>query len=206
MLVKIKRYWIKTEDVSKVEWLFISILLTFCFFTMYYPDIMIILEEGLELLDCTFSGQFSDFYNYTPLHGNYRIVSVYGILPYIIFAVWGLPVWIINKIIPLDFFSVPVLLWFKLLLVVFLILTICAMIKIANELEFNKGYTRWMIYTFLTSFILVLPVFEIAQIDIICVAFITWGLFYYLRGNMKLFTLFFIVAIPLKLFAIFHQH
>lgn len=83
---------------SNFKWILIGIILCFCFFTMYYTDIMIIYEEGLDFLDCLFSGNLTDFYNYSYYNSSFKVVAVYDVLIYVIFAVWALPVWIIDKV------------------------------------------------------------------------------------------------------------
>lgn len=190
---------------SNYKWILIGIILCFCFCTMYYTDIMIIYEEGLDFLDCLFSGNLTDFYNYSYYNSSFKVVAVYDILIYIIFAVWALPVWIIDKVSGggINIFSIPCMLWFKSLLILFLAVVMRFMKKIAKVLEMQETNMEWMVYAFISSLLVILPVFELAQIDIICLAFMLSGIYFYMQKNMKMFLLFFAIAIPMKLFALF---
>lgn len=202
----IKEFWEKSEKPSKCEWLVLMFILGFCFFTMFYTDIIVTYEEGLHLLDCVVSGNLLDFYNYSYHNSTFGLAPGYDLIFYIIFAVWGLPVWIFYKLFyggEYDIFAVPVELWFKALLIVFLIIGIYFIKKIGESIGLEPGYAKWMIFAYLSSMLMVLPVFEVSQVDIISIAFILGGFYYYLEGNMKKFILYFAFAIPMKFFALF---
>lgn len=207
MINKWGKFWKDTEKPSKAEWIILVIILGFCFFTMYYTDIVIIYEEAFHLLDCIALGKFSEFYNYSYLNSSFDVVPVYDLLIYIIFAIWGLPVWVIHKLTGIEeyaLYAIPVELWFKALLIIFLIAGAYYIKKIGRSLEMEKGgYVQWMVFAYLSSMILVLPVFDVAQVDIISIFFILGGFYYYLEGDMKRFIAFFAIAIPMKLFALF---
>lgn len=142
MINKMGKFWKDTEKPSKAEWIILVIILGFCFFTMYYTDIVIIYEEAFHLLDCIALGKFSEFYNYSYLNSSFDVVPVYDLLIYIIFAIWGLPVWVIHKLTGIEeyaLYAIPVELWFKALLIIFLIAGAYYINKIGRSLEMEKG-------------------------------------------------------------------
>lgn len=200
---KLRDFWIDTQRVYKFEWILLTTILCVYFFTMYYGDLSTTYDHGIIFLDSLFSGELTLFYENAYKFSIISCPAYYDILIYIIFAVWALPVWLINKIIPIDFFSIPCLLWFKLLIILFLIMSLNLIMKIGKEMQISTKTAVWLPYVYLTSLFVVLPVFEIGQYDIICTFFILLGVYYYIKSNEKLFLAAFIIAIPLKLFALF---
>ena len=91
------------------------VALLVCFFTMYYADITVTSRFSLIFLDSLFDGSPLSFYSNALASGIAPEGAVYDIGMYIIFAVWNLPVWILQKTARLNAMSVGALLWVKLL-------------------------------------------------------------------------------------------
>ncbi len=187
---------------GKLEYVLIGIMLTVSFFCMYYSDITTTYEHGLELLESIFNNNFLGFYDYAAINSISGDKALYELPLYIIFAIWGLPVYILNKVFGCSIFCVGVKLWFKLLPASCVFICTNVFGKIANVLELNEERTKWLQITFLSSLFVIIPVFQIAQYDSICLVFILLGVLFYLRSKYKYFLIFFAIASPLKLFAV----
>lgn len=166
----------------------------FIFMTMLYQDSLINSNIGYNFIDSVFSGSFKEYYN--------KSVWAYGISIYAIYAVWSIPVWSIFHLFGLsvNLEAIPVLLWYKLLLVLFAFWSVYLVGKIADELYGEKKQEIQLQY--MTSFFFVFPIFAIAQCDIIGLCFVLLGLYYYIQGENKKFILSFAVAVTMKYFAL----
>lgn len=192
----------RVKQLPKKEYISIFVVLTFCFFTMFYTDIAIVYEEGFHLLDCIFGGRFFEFYEYSMNNSSWAVAPMYEFPIYVIFAIWGLPAWIIRQMVPFDILSIPCILWFKTLIMVFVVGVVREIKKIISRITSSEEQ-NWVVYCFLTCMIFVCPVFEIVQVDSICLFFVLWAIRNYLEGNWKKFIIGFIIATPLKMFALF---
>lgn len=96
------------------------------FLTMEYSDNLVNSEYGYRFVDSIFSGTFIEFFN--------KFDWSYGASIYTIYAVWSIPIWVINNIfrINIGLQSVGVLLWYKFLLVLFCFWSVYLVGKIAE--------------------------------------------------------------------------
>ena len=106
------------HEISRADLLLLTLAAGFCFLTMYYSDITITSRFSLTLWDSLFDGRLLSFYDNALASGVAPEGAVYDIGIYAVFAIWGLPVWILRNVAGLDPMSVGSLLWFKLLLAV----------------------------------------------------------------------------------------
>lgn len=192
----IKNYWYD-ETKCCIEWGILTIILLFCFLTMNYNDLLITANHGIVFLEEIFAGNLFHIYD--------NFDGAYGMTLYLVFGIWSIPVWIIKLIVQESFQpnTMAYILWYKLLVAVFVILT-AKKIKEIGYIYGIKGIkSRWVTFSFMSSIILVLPSIALAQYDIIALFFILCGIKSYLTGDTKRFLAYFAFAIPMKYFAIF---
>jgi hypothetical protein len=126
----------------------------------------------------------------------------YGITIYTIYAVWSIPVWIINHIMGIEnLVAIPILIWYKLLLALFAVWSVYLVGKIAEIVCGDKKEEIQLQYV--CSVFFVFPIFAIAQCDIIGLCFVLLGIRAYLQEENKKFILYFAVAMTMKYFALF---
>lgn len=166
----------------------------FIFFTMLYSDNLINSNTGYIIIDKIFTGQFGQFFN--------EVDWSYGLSIYFIYALWSIPVWFIGYIgnFEINMNAIPVLLWYKLLLILFAVCSIFMLGKIAEEIYAERKQEVKLQYG--VSVFLVFPVVAIAQCDIIGICFVLLGLYYYIKEKNVLFIIAMSVAITMKGFAI----
>ena len=190
------------HEISRADLLLLTLAAGFCFLTMYYSDITITSRFSLTLWDSLFDGRLLSFYDNALASGVAPEGAVYDIGIYAVFAIWGLPVWILHNVAGLDPMSVGSLLWFKLLLAVSVAACLRLFWQIAKELGYTKTVRAYASLVFLTSATLFFPVMVAAQYDIIPLFFILCGVFFWMKGEWKKFLIYFAVAATMKPFAL----
>jgi len=181
---------------KEIKWMvgITGISIFFIFLTMLYVDNLTNSNAGYIVVDRIFKGEFRQLYNESDWS--------YGLSIYMIYALWSIPIWFINHISGLEINrnAIPVLLYYKLLLVLFAVWSIYLIGKIAEQLYVDKKQEVQLQYV--SSFLFIFPIFGVAQCDIIGLSFVLLGLYFYIKEQDILFILSFSVAITMKYFAV----
>lgn len=181
------------EDI--VECIALILVYGYIFFTMFYADLTVTLQFSMTYIDSLFDGKFASFYNNALATGIAPEGAVYDVGIYFIFAIWGLPVYILNKLFHISYLSVGSLLWFKLLLVIFIFAIKWTIEKIAEEIGIDvKNAGKW----WLVSPLMVFPALVVAQYDIVPVFFMLLGVWYAIRDEKMKCILFFSISFIMK--------
>ena len=101
--------------LSKALYIALLLCLTAAFI---HPDLMETANHSYLLLDSVFSGRFFEFYNDIGVHANdlyYLNSANYNIMVYIVFALWELPMWLLNRVFSLPVDEPALWLWLNLL-------------------------------------------------------------------------------------------
>ena len=165
-----------------------------CFFLMLYSDNLVNSDFGYQLCSSIFEGSFKQFFN--------EFDWSYGVVIYAIYAIWSIPVWMIHHIIgiSIDLQAIPVLLWYKTLLAVFAGWSEYLVKKIA---EIYEDETIDISLLYISSQLFVIPIFAIAQCDIMGLCFVLLGVYYYMQDKKIPFLISFFIAMNMKYFALF---
>ena len=177
-----------------VKLISVIIPISICFLLMLYIDNTINAEYGYKFCSSILEGNFKQFFN--------EFDWSYGFLIYTIYAVWSIPVWIIYHIsrATVNLQIIPVLLWYKTLLVAFAGWSIYLVKKIAVPYTDKKIDTSLL---YASSQLFVFPIFAIAQCDIIGLCFVLLGIYYYMQDRKIPFFVSFGIALDMKYFALF---
>lgn len=182
---------------EKILWLWLTAILLVYFFTQSYDDFTTVINMSYGFIDGILTGHIAQGIN--------SIEWLYGILIYLVVAIWSIPVWIILHIFKLDssyVISIGSLIWYKLLLVIVAVACIYVFLQIAN-IFWNKKNNTILTFTYLSSILFVLPVLEITQWDGFELFFMLYGIYYFLKEDGKKFLIFFMIANALKPFTAF---
>ncbi len=174
------------------------------FYAFMYSDILITTSFGINFWDVLFSGDIFRFYE--ACHSDvdtaaYHIFNTpdYDFLIYIIFAIWNLPLWIARKAVHVNIWeSALAIAWAKTVILVFTALTVRALTDICKTLSVDEQGRKDAVLLFLTSSILFMSVFVTSQYDIIYLFFMLKAFDNYLKGDMRRFTAWMAVAVPVK--------
>lgn len=195
--------------LRKSDFILLGAILFLFFIFDCYADIVTTYLNSIGCIEAIAHGRFFSFYEYakefvTAYKGS-PLPIVYPFLIYFIFALWNLPIWILHQITGVSYLYPLCLLWCKGLLLLFS----AGSVRMLGQILKNQGYAsreiRLADFLFASSLFFVLPVFAVAQYDIISVFFILWGLKCYLdedRISLKTIGVF-SIAVTLKYFALF---
>jgi hypothetical protein len=185
--------------------IYISTLLL-CLFLYGHSDLSHTYNASYAFLN----GHFLDFYSYNSKHcfdTIYQGKNDYLPIIYLFFSIWNLPLYFLglvsNPEIDGCLVTTPIeIIWSKLLLVLFFYLCALLIEQISDIVSVKKSNISLPKVLFLTSPIIIFVVFIFSQYDIFGLFFVLLGLKYFLKKNIKLFLLFFSIAISFKYFAI----
>lgn len=149
-------------------------------------------------------GHFGDFYEY-----NRNVVNGNDYLPlvYVIFAIWNLPFYVLSGGTFADYQNYHKLGLYELALNKALIgalffVSIWIIGRVVNILERKEGLANRVRIFYASSTVMLFCIFFTNQYDIIGIVLTLMGLFFYSRGKLIPFVLFFSAAVSLKYFAI----
>lgn len=194
----------KVMDVS--EWFLAGLVILMSFFIFYYTDFSDTLDNGVLLFESILNGNFFDYYHYAAQNCAPQTVysANYNIFLYCIFAIWNLPTAILHHMNGFDYMeSVKALLWCKLM-ILFAVAGIIVMIKKILQLYVkDKQAIRLVQLLFALNTCVLVPTMVVVQYDVLSLLAMLIGIYYYLKNRERLFILWFMIALPLKTFAIF---
>lgn len=179
------------------------------FYAFMYSDILITTSFGVNFWDVLFEGNLFRFYEVCHCdveNAAYGIFNLpdYDFLIYIIFAIWNLPLWIAKKAAHVNIWeSALAIAWAKTIILLFVLLTVKAVIEICKTLEMTEKNIRNTVLIFVTSSILYMSVFVNSQYDIIYLFLMLKAFQYYLKDDMRRFTIYMAVTIPIKPLSVF---
>lgn len=187
-----------SEFMSPIDMGLLFAALLFCFVTMYYADITVTGRYGLTFIDSIIDGKPLSFYRNALATGIAPEGAVYDILVYVIFGIWTLPVWILNKLVGISAMSVGSLMWIKLLPTLFMVGTIGLVRDIAEKIGFDHKTSVFASIIYCLSLSAFMPVYVAVQYDVISLFFMLIGIRCYLDSNNKKFFLFFALSMTIK--------
>ena len=180
--------------------LFVMFLIATASFVFLYADMVDMVSNSNLLLKSILEGRFFEYYTYTLENSTSAFAANYDFPLYLIFAIWNLPFALIFHFEINGF----VYLWFKLLVVICIVVCSCLMYKIYKLLDEEGNFTRGtFLLLMLSSPLVFLGEFIAGQYDCISMILILAGLYEYLKGKEKWSLLLFCLAVPIKTFAIF---
>lgn len=196
------------ERIWKIMIVATIVVAVLLLFSHTYNDIVITTRHGMNLWDILFSGHFVDFYecNITESGNTYYTVlqsCAYNILIYIVFAVWNIPLVLLEKFAGVDVMNNMLCLAYSKLLVVAVALVSAKIVsKIMELLDVSEKDRKLFTYLYLTSTLMLSVSLIIAQYDILSVIFQLLGLKAFLEKKDRQFVLWFGIAVCFKYFAL----
>lgn len=161
------------------------LLLIFC-----YEDLKTYTAWSLNLLDVTYEMRIYDFYAYTAqnLHDvtvQYYSISIVGLIPW---AVWNIPIWILQYFGGMDICDHPfMLVWSHLFLVIVLVFTFRLFIKVGDYLSDDKNTILLLGKLFLFSPFVYIAICYSGQTDVLSAALFLLSLYMLFQGKRKKF-------------------
>lgn len=173
-----------------------------------YNDILITARHGINFWKLLFEGNILHFFemNYVASGNDYYSMvqgCAYNILLYIIFAVWNIPLALLEAFTNVDVMNnIFCIAYIKLLTVAAMAVSARILQKIFGLLGIDREQHGLLLFLYMTSTLMVAIVFVISQYDLISVVFQLLGIQAFLEKKDKKFILYFGVAFCLKYFSL----
>jgi len=203
-----------TPGIADVFIVVILCLAAFIFYDQWY-DMNATAQQSSDLLDLIFKGKPFTFYTFVldkATAGGYMPPAydpadspsaAYNIVLYLVLAVWELPVYVMNHIVPLSNYVVVLELWARFLSILLIVICYFQMIKLSEILMTDKTKAKWAGYYFISSPLIVYCIIIRNQLDIVPVLLIILALKQYFKKKYIPFCLIMSVACCFKLMPIF---
>ena len=202
------------DSVTKWDWVFFILTAFICFILFTHEDIVTTGDNSLTFFMSLKPWEFytNNFNWYNGYAANYMPTI------YILFAIWNLPLWLIDIVIKIfggtGIFSyawsgnsLGVMYYYKLLPILIFIATGMLLYRLCtSRLFFSKEKAHICMFMFFSSPFAFFSQFIFCQYDIFTVFFMVCGLFYYFKEeptpkDYMMFSLFFGFALTCKYFA-----
>lgn len=194
---------------NAAAWCSLLILLLILFFSHTYNDILVTMKHGIQSWEILFRGDFFRMYSgdYVTASGNVYFTVVqgraYSFLVYLIFAIWNIPLALLDRFTSVDVMNnIWCLAWGKLMIVAALAATLKTMQILLCEMKVSGKRQELAQYLLLSSAILISAAFINSQYDLLGLPLQMMGIVYLLRRDDKRFIAFFAVALCFKAFAL----
>lgn len=169
---------------------------------VYYADIIVYARFGLTFLDSVFDGEIFSFYRNAAASGIAPEGAVYDIGLYLVYGIWNIPLWVMDKLVGIDPVGVGALLWYKVLLIVFQFVCMVKMYDIGKLLGLSEKETAFAAVCFSASLLVFMPIYVASQCDVIPLAFLLSALYHILSGNRKKMLFYIAIALLTKPFSL----
>jgi len=187
-------------------WVIIIAVTLACTAIFHYYDYADTLDNAIMLGESILDGKFTEYYTHAAENAAPQTIYTanYNVFLYGIFLIWNLPTFFLHRANGFDYMnSAKALVWCKLLIVLSVVAVCIALYKILSLYVEKKKFRNLGLLLFFASTCTVVPAFVVGQYDSFSLFFMLLGIYYYLKGNERLFILFFAIAMPLKYFALF---
>ena len=193
---------LKNENADMLPLLLFSVMVSIVMFFSYgYVDLKSLTVWSLNLLDCLWEGNLYHYYAYCAENA-YDLVHVYmgaNYIPLIPWAIWNIPVWILQK-----WFGIAAvghawtLLYAKLFFVAVLSVTLFYSYKIMQVIVGEKGKCIKSLYLMLSFPMMMVAVYYVGQTDIISVCLFVIAFYRLIQGKRRSFYIFSALSIGAK--------
>lgn len=184
-----------TEKPNKIEWMLLGVVYFLFFTTTYYDDNLSIFRNHFDTCERFLTGQSLDILG--------RISLPYGVLHQWVCSLWVMPINILHHLIGVSSEGIFAVLWYKTIILIFLVLCIKEMCCVAETLGIKMESVRWMVILFASSILVVLPVAHVAQTDALYLFFMLKGFHALIKEDTGKFLLWFGASISFKMISVF---
>ncbi len=183
------------DRLNAVEWTVLAVILLCFFLTLFYGD-----NLGMFL---TYFWVNEDLFslNNVRVLGNNQLT--YGIVQQWLCEIWTLPVNIVYRFVKFEPANLVTILWYKLSMVVVFVMCMAKLQNISALLGIEKRDQKWMTVLTSSCILVALPVFHVAQTDVLYLLFMLLGFEAMLKKDRKRFLLFFALSASCKVISVF---
>ena len=198
---------------AEPEFVFIVAVMLIVLCSHAYSDFYATWRHGITFWTALFDGHPLQFYEYCKIGGPGNAWGnslyfgnakcAYDFTIYGVFAIWNLPIWLIEKIFHVNAQEVlPCIIWAKLLMAVALLISAKYMLRICEQLYGGAVSRQRALLVYLSSVLFYIYTIATGNYDILGLAVMLWGISCYFEGHNKRFILAFALAFSMKFFGI----
>lgn len=195
------------------EYLLLAFLFLIPFSSIMYGDTKAFVHYEVNFWNVLFKeGGLRNFYEYSYMMEQYYkangIGGAYGAYydfpVFILFGIWGLPLWIFCEIFHIEETSAfGTMLYGKMILLCAMILSAYVLYKICRKMRVNEEQSKWAVFLYLSSALFFAEVGLIGQLDVMGFVFTLLGIYYFQDKKRWRFIIFFMIASSFKQFPFF---
>lgn len=199
--IKSLRTW-DIMAVSRIDLFLMAAFLMVCMLTMHYADITVTSQFGVTFIESIYDGKILSFYQNCLNTGIAPEGAVYDMGIYAIFGMWSIPIWLIGRFFTINMVGVAVQLWYKLLIVIFMLAGSAKLTNISYKVGISENVIPYINIIYLLSGTLWMPVLVASQYDVLPLFFLLAGFEAYLENDKTKFFIYFSIATTMKPFAV----
>lgn len=190
---------------GRAQWLLLAAGLVVLFPLLQYTDNVTTSAHGLNVWRSLADGRLLEFYSYNDHvgHGSPwfpELGSQYGFGLYLVFAIWNLPTWLLERA-GVDVFShVWTLAWMKAITIPFFVLAGWAINRLGRTLGLAREGRAWAIFLFASSVTVVQTISVTGQYDVVHTVPTILAVDAWLKGDRRKFLGWFALAACAKWF------
>lgn len=200
------QFKLNTTTPNWLEYFFPALLWLVWIFLYSYIDFRSLTIWSTTLLDCLADGNLYDYYEivHENIHGVPHDYFCYNYIILIPWAVWNIPIWLIQRLGHIEILSNTwMLAWSHLFLIVVFLITLLFTKKIIEMFVEDKTKQAWNTYLIFTFPFMFLGIVLAGQTDIIAIAITVAAIYYLLKDKQSIFLILMAVSIAAKPFYIF---
>lgn len=195
-----------TDAPAKRDYVLFGVLAVLLWLLFAHPDINETARHAYILLRSIGDGGLLRFYEnvYTLKFGyTYTNAAHYGIVVYLLYAVWELPLFLLEKLTGLAFPDMALALWCKAVGVAAVLGCAALLRRLGKLLGFDGAFCTWLPLLFCLHPVTLFTVFAMGQYDSLCLVFLLLALCFYCKKDLLRFSLVMGAALVFKFFALF---
>lgn len=194
------------KEPNWLEYFFVIILWCGGLILYSYLDVRSYTIWSTDILDCLVDGNLYNYYQvvHENVHGVPHEYCGYNYLALIPWAVWNIPIWIIQRYLHIEIMdNVALQLWSHMFLVIIFFVMMFFSKKIVEFFSQDKYINKWNNYLIMSFPFSFMGVILAGQTDIIAIALAVMAVYFLLKDKQRFFLLFMAFSIAAKPFFIF---
>lgn len=211
-MIHVKNVKKKLREVCNIEWGILIILLFIPFVSFCYMDTKSIIHYQINFVDAFRQGEIGNFYQFCYDKVQYYLqqripgshYATYDFPMYIVLGIWGIPLYVYCTLAGVEVTDSMIgLIYGKSIYIVAIIFSSIVLYRICLSLKIDRERAKYCPFLFCSSTLIYSSICIMGQSDIIGIVFLLLGIYAYINKNEKMFLLWFTIAIPFKVFALF---
>ena len=192
---------------QRTLWCVTILMMVVLLFCHTYGDIQITTRHGMNLWKILFQGDFLNFFSLNHVQSGNVFYSAeqgasYNIVIYIVFAIWNIPLILLESFAGIDVMNnMLCLAYMKLLPIGATLLSAFLVKKLLDLYGLGEQTKAFLVYLYLSSSLILSVIFIMGQYDVLSLVLQLAGVYAFLKKDRRRFVIAFGIAFCFKYFA-----